>query len=166
MSSTVQEAARLRAAFKSRGWGPKRVSVRSDCYSMGSTIRIVVRDPDVPLRELLTIAESAERVDRDQWGEILSGCNRFVDVQMTQQCADGKAARWLPQVEAAAARLSAHDRNRLERVGDSQYRVGLGEHGFGYTLWHGHDGFLVQRDSLRSIAVELAVHAEGQPPAS
>lgn len=40
MTTTVEHAAEIRSALKTRGWNAQQVSVRSHLYSLGSSIRI------------------------------------------------------------------------------------------------------------------------------
>lgn len=85
MGTTTQAAAAIRGELKARGWSARAVSVRSDSYSMGSAIRVVVRDASVPISVVREIANAHERVSRDASGEILSGGNRFVDVDYSSE---------------------------------------------------------------------------------
>lgn len=79
--STKEHAAAIRAELKKNGWSSRDVSVRAECYSMGSTIHVTIKNPGVPLSPVTRIAEVHERVDRcEHTGEILSGGNRFVRV--------------------------------------------------------------------------------------
>lgn len=80
--TTVEHAALIRRTLKAKyGITSKQVSVRSDCYSMGSSIQITIKDPTIRKADVEAVARSHERVDYDAAsGEILSGGNRFVDV--------------------------------------------------------------------------------------
>lgn len=86
--STVDHAKEIRQEFKKRGI---KASVRSNYFSMGSDIRITVKDL-TPLSIVNEIAKNHERIERCQiTGEILSGCNRYLivqygtDVRLTQE---------------------------------------------------------------------------------
>ncbi len=79
--STKERAAAIRKALKAEGWNARQVSVRTDYYSMGSSIYATIRDASVDTARVTEIAEAlGERIDRDQWGEILGGGNTFVHV--------------------------------------------------------------------------------------
>src|SRR3990172_7924212 len=95
VSSTVERAAEIRKQLKAKGWTSRQVSVKSDLYSMGSTIRVVIKDAGVPLSVVEAIADAHERIDRDQYGEILSGGNRFVDVKYSSEALAPLAAEIL-----------------------------------------------------------------------
>lgn len=84
--STTEAAAEIRNALKSRyGWTSRQVSVRSDLYSMGSTIRVLVKAPVVDIAKVREIAERYARVSYDHAsGEMLSGANRFVDIEWSR----------------------------------------------------------------------------------
>lgn len=94
-------AARMRAAFKSQGWGRKHVSVRSSNYSMGSSVHIEVKSGEVDERVCERVAECEESISRDQWGDILGGGNFFVFVQLDSDYRNEAAAPWVEPVTAA-----------------------------------------------------------------
>lgn len=73
-------ADRMRAALKSAGYNGRKVSVRHDHYSMGSTVHVTIRDHQISRRTIEAICEPFSSVRRDEQGEILSGGNTFVDV--------------------------------------------------------------------------------------
>ena len=56
-----------------------KFSVRSDVYSMGSSININYSG-DIERSEVEKVVQKYEQIDRDQYGEILSGGNMFVFV--------------------------------------------------------------------------------------
>lgn len=157
--STTDHAAQLRAALKARGWTGRDVSVRADSYSMGSSIRVVIKNPAVPLAAVQALAQAHERVDRDQWGEILSGGNRFVDVSYSPEALAALADRQLLAVFSAAARLDSHGRDTrvLEAIGETGYLLGRGYHGWGYSLYHTDRGHVQRADDLAHLASHLAI---------
>jgi hypothetical protein len=72
----AETAKTIRAALKAKFPGVK-FSVRSQSYSMGSSVH--VRWSDGPTeKQVEKIACAHEKIDRDGYGEILSGGNRFV----------------------------------------------------------------------------------------
>lgn len=78
----------------------RQVSVKAESYSMGSTIHVTVKDVNVSLAAVRRIALAHERVQRcRQTGEIMSGGNRFIDVEYSTE-----ALRPLRDVFEAALR--------------------------------------------------------------
>lgn len=62
---TTEEAAQaVRTALKAKGLNARAVSVRKEYFSLGSSIEITIRDPSVSLRDVKSIAASAERIHR------------------------------------------------------------------------------------------------------
>lgn len=107
--STPEASAEIRKALKSTGIKARDVSVRSDCYSMGSTIRIIVKSANVSIAKVEEIATRFARVARDESsGEILSGGNRFVDVEYADDLVDARAQ----MIE-----VSLHDDGRVSIFG-------------------------------------------------
>jgi hypothetical protein len=80
MTKTNSKADQLRAALKTAGYSRKQVTVKHDHYSMGSTLHVTIRDLSVSKANVTAIAESYSNVRRDQFGEILSGGNTYLDV--------------------------------------------------------------------------------------
>jgi hypothetical protein len=120
LTPTAERAKAIRKALKERGWGAKQVSVRTHNYSMGSSIRILVHDPDVSRAAVQALADEHESVRRDGFGEILSGGNRFVFVEFSHKHRDAAAARILPRVEKALAELdTVSERTHVEIEGTS-----------------------------------------------
>lgn len=105
MNNTDTVADQLRAALKTAGYNARKVTVRHEHYSMGSTIHITIRDASVSKAKIEEIAQSFERVDRDQWGDILSGANRFVRVKYDRKVED---AMVMPIAEMLAAAEMEH----------------------------------------------------------
>lgn len=101
--SIAEDAARVRALYKKRGWGRNEISVRAQSYSMGSSLHVRIKSPSVDFAEAERIARSAESIDRDQFGEILSGGNRFVEIGYTRECEQIIARRVLGALEEALA---------------------------------------------------------------
>lgn len=114
--SCTEAAALIRAALKARGWSSRKVSVRAESYSMGSSLHVVIKDASVPLLEVKAIAEEHERISYDSCsGEILSGGNRFVNVSYSH----GVAA---PLVWAVEARMPQEQGLLVEVVGFKVWR--------------------------------------------
>ena len=79
------KAERARAMLKKAGWNSRQVSVRWKHFSMGSSIDFTVRCPTVDIDTVKEISRHVESIDRDQWGEILSGGNTYVHVEITDE---------------------------------------------------------------------------------
>ena len=77
---TADHAKAIRTALKGQKITGRQVSVRTDRYSMGSSIRITIKDAAVSKDAVEAIAAEHEDVRRDEHGEILNGGNRFVFV--------------------------------------------------------------------------------------
>lgn len=82
MTTVAEHAKQIRKTLKAAGISSKQVSVRSESYSMGSSINITIRDLSVPYAVVKAAASEHERIDRDENGEILSGCNRYVSIDL------------------------------------------------------------------------------------
>lgn len=112
LTPCAQHAAEIRAEIKrAHGLGARDVSVRADNYSMGSSIRIEIKSPrafDLRL-EIQRVASGHERVHRDEaTGEILSGGNRFVHVDVSAACQEIIARRRYDDVLAIWPTLKPH----------------------------------------------------------
>ena len=84
-TTAAQDAAVIRGQLKALGWTSRQVSVRSSEYSMGSEVRVVIKDPYVPIDLVRGIAtKQAESIRRDAHGDILGGGNRFVYVRYSR----------------------------------------------------------------------------------
>ncbi len=81
-TSVAIEADKIRANLKASGITSRQVSVKSENYSMGSSIRVVIRDLSIAYGFVESIAKGSEKIDRDDSGEILSGGNRYVSVDI------------------------------------------------------------------------------------
>ena len=83
MTTTASDAKEIRKELKGIGLNSKDVSVRSQIYSMGSTIHMSIKsDKALKLKkEIEAIAANHEKIDRDEMtGEILCGGNHFIQV--------------------------------------------------------------------------------------
>jgi hypothetical protein len=122
--STTDEAARIRAAYKAKGWNSRMIGVRAEHFSMGSSIHVTIKDAAVSTAEARAIAESAESIRRCEiTGEILSGGNRYVHVRHSNACIAVLARRHIDAVDAAIARLDKADPTRMECVDGTEGRA-------------------------------------------
>lgn len=119
--NTKESAARLRQEFKSRGWNARKVSVRTEYYSMGSSIHVMIRDAAVSYEEVCRVACGAESIRRcEVSGDILSGGNTYVHVTLSREAEAALTASYLPTVVAAIAEASEADNSFSEHpVGDT-----------------------------------------------
>lgn len=160
--STTDRAATIRRTLKARGWTSRDVSVRAEYYSIGSSIHVVIKNADVPLTTVERIANEHERVDRDQWGEILSGGNRFVHVSYSHDANDVLTARYAPVILAAARDLDADASDTsLHPIGDTGYLLGRGANGWGYSLWN-DGGHIQTANEPAHLAPVLAVQIDSR----
>lgn len=82
-TTPAQDAKHIHEALKAAGISSRQVSVRSDSFSGGSAIHVKVRDLAVDVALVTEIAKGSERIDRCEFsGDILSGCNRYVTVDL------------------------------------------------------------------------------------
>jgi hypothetical protein len=131
--STVDRSAQIRAALKAKGWSSRDVSVKSDLYSMGSSIHITIKNPAVPASVVKSIAQGHESISRDAYtGEILSGGNRYVFVNYSDAALDAFVVKWRDAVASAVAQIKG---SYLIPVEGSDFMVGEGSNGWGYSIW-------------------------------
>lgn len=138
MRTTTDEAAALRAAYKAHGFSSRMIGVRADYYSMGSSLHVTIKSPAVPYRWAHDLAEGKERIDRDQWGEILSGGNRFVHCSHDGATAKLLADRHLAAVKDAMAAIDQEESQNtlLPVVGCTDTYIGRTQFGR-YSFWCG-----------------------------
>jgi len=105
-TTPAEDAANIRAQYKALGWSQKMISVRAKSFSMGSSITVEIKSAEVDRDEAEKIAVNvAERIDRDWYGDILNGGNRYVHVNVEREVRDEIGLRYLPQLEKALAEL-------------------------------------------------------------
>ncbi len=148
--NTTESARAIRTELKKLGITSRQVSVRTDYYSMGSAIRITVKDPAVSLHQVTEIAHPHEDIDRDSvTGEILSGGNTYVTVQYDHDAWEVLTQRYMEPVEAAVAKLQGE--RQLEPVTGTPYLVGKNQWGV-VSLWR--DGWLCE-GNVRDLAAQI-----------
>jgi hypothetical protein len=120
---TTERAAIIRAELKAKHkWSSRDVSVKADHFSMGSAIRISIKNPAVPLAAVKEIASAHESISRDASGEILSGGNRYLDIGYSSRGArshGGQAPAGSPaaaEVRLASAECRPPDPGRGHRL--------------------------------------------------
>ena len=158
--STTDRAATIRKELKSKhGWTSRDVSVRADYYSMGSSIRVVIKNPAVVKDTVTAIVEQHESIDRDASGEILSGGNRFVDVSYSHDACDVLRARTIDAVRAAEVELNGLTDNCLVTIAGTPYMLGRGHHGrgYGFSIWKMDAGHQCETMSVEDAALYVAI---------
>ena len=110
--TTTERAKLIRQTLKAElGLTARDVSVRSAYFSMGSSIDVRLKDTDkanaLALAFVEKIANEHERIDRCEIsGDILSGCNRYVSVNRTDEGCKAIAQPFLAAAEKAIAEVS------------------------------------------------------------
>ena len=153
--STKEAAAAIRATLKKQyGWTSRQVSVQSDCYSMGSSIRVTIKDPAIYRADVEKVAEQYERIHRcEVTGDILGGCNRYVDVHYTSEALEARSVQYLPAVLKAVEERAQHGDNSLIPIDGTKYLLGKTQMDR-LSLWS--DSFLCEAYTAESIAHEIA----------
>jgi len=136
MPTTTDKAAEIRAEFKRLGFGSRSVSVRSKHFSLGSSIRIEVNDPTLPIALVKRVAERAEEIARcGVTGEILGGGNRYVAVCHSRGCREILGRRHVQALTEALARIPEGDSSRLEPIEGAPWAMVQREHPSTGVLW-------------------------------
>lgn len=157
--STTDRAAAIRAALKARHISSRQVSIRAEYFSMGSAIRVSIKDAAVPLALVKAIAEDHESIRRcEMTGDILSGGNRYVTVSYAQSALERFRQVWIDRVTAAAARVTE---NYLIEIDATPFLIGKDP--AGYTLWR--DGSLTAKYLTLAGAAEVIGAAMVPAPA-
>lgn len=145
MSDTKQDAAAIRAELKRHGYNARRVSIRTDYYSLGSSIYATIRDADVDVEKVTKIVERIGKHVRrcEISGDILSGGNTYVHISYTEEVRAELSAKHENAVQAALDLLKASKAvhgscSALQPVaGFSNVLVGIASNGWAYSLWIG-----------------------------
>lgn len=164
--TTTDQAAIIRETLKTKhGWTSRQVGIRAEYFSMGSAIRVTIKDASVIPSVVEAIANKAEKISRDQWGEILSGGNTYVTVSYDRDVIEQMGARWAGAVDAAYLELATADHNSLIPIAGSPFLLGRDNNGHGFSLWReGHQGNYYSLDEVarglgRKMANEMAAPA-------
>jgi len=134
--STTDRAAALRAELKKLGISSRQVSIRTDYYSGGSAIHVMIKDPSISLAKVESLATVHESIHRDMFGEILSGCNRYVSVDYSTAASDAIRNAYLPAVKTAIDTLGTSE-SSLIPVADTPFSVG--RNNGSVTVWRTDD---------------------------
>lgn len=77
----MNEAKQIRSELKKKGWNSRQIGVRTHSYSMGCSIYVTVKDLNVPLSAVESIANGYQRVRYcEVSGEVLNGGNTYIHV--------------------------------------------------------------------------------------
>lgn len=159
--TTKEHAAAIRADYKRHGWTARDISVRIDSYSLGSSIDVRIKNPNVSFTVAKTLAERHEVVRRcDITGEILGGGNRYVSVGYSYEAADVIKAKYAEVLTAADRALTADPSdNSLHPIGDTGYLLGKSSNGYGRSLWK--DGHITEAYDAAGLALSLHTGLRG-----
>jgi hypothetical protein len=161
MKTTTDRAKELRAAYKARGWNSRQISVRTHNYSMGSSINVTIKAGCIPKCVAEEIASEYESIRRCEYsGEILSGGNRFVFVNLNNIAELEKAAPYMTAVRDAISKLPEDPSNALVHIGNIEgAHVGCAHPGQ-YQLWFGNGLAADMQPDAHYIALRLALEIE------
>lgn len=83
---TKEKGKWLREEFKKIGYNSRKISVKVDSYSMGSSIDVTIKSPDVKMTDDCKIQEIINNVEKihrcSASGEILSGGNTYTNLNV------------------------------------------------------------------------------------
>jgi len=154
------KAQTVRAELKANGINSRQVSVRTDNYSMGSSIDVTIRDADIDPEQVVPIAHKVERIDRCEiTGDILNGGNTYVHVQYTEDAKAERCAELAAQITELMPTLEAGS-NSLLPIGDTEYSLGAGDWDGMYTIWSDH--FIQQGTTAMELAAAITCNCRQQ----
>lgn len=159
--TTTEHAAEIRATLKrEHGWTPRQVSIRAQYFSLGSSIDVTVKDPAISLPVVKVIAEQAEVIHRDGFGEILGGANRYVSVRYSHEALTIIGRRYADAVQRAVQSVTSGS-NSLAPVEGTPFYVGRPDD-YRITLWE--DSFLTQGSTVDQIAESIGTLLVAREP--
>ncbi len=134
---TAEATKMIRTELKAQGISNRKVSVRADDYSMGSSINIEIKDASIPMSVVRAAAEKHERIDRCSiTGDILSGGNRYLHISYSPEASAERGAPYLADVRAAMEAIGTEPTNALTSITGTGILVGS-DNGMGWQLWNG-----------------------------
>lgn len=137
MTTAAESTKIIRTALKSIGISNRRVSVRAENYSMGSSINIEIKDATIAMSTVKAIAETQERIDRCEiTGDILSGGNRYLHISYSPEASAERAAPYIESVREAMEAIGREPTNALTSITGTEILVGSDRMG-GFQLWNG-----------------------------
>ena len=136
MTTAAQDCKAIRTALKAQGISNRKVSVRADNYSMGSSINIEIKDATIAMSTVKAAAAPFERIDRCEiTGDILSGGNRFLHISYSTEASEQRAAPYVDAVREAMNAVGEEKTTCLVSITGTEILVG--SDGFGFQLWNG-----------------------------
>lgn len=158
--TTTEFAATIRQTLKKQyGITSRQVSVKADHFSMGSAIRVRIKDMNISSKLVEGVAKQAESIRRCEYsGEILSGGNRYVTVSYDWDTLKTIADRWMDAVRVAVVALKAEP-TYLHTIPGTTCQLGASNHGiqFGFTVW-GTERYVAECCSIEAVAETIGVH--------
>ena len=127
----------LRAKLKAAGFNSRRVTVKHDHFSMGSSLDVTIRDPDADFQAIKKIASEFEHIDRCPYsGEILSGGNRYLHVTWGADATETRRDRVRSAVLTAIEKGKAMDlkADQSIEIDGHPWLIGPGRHSQGFAL--------------------------------
>lgn len=111
--NATEAARQIREGLKAAGIPARAVSVRSESYSMGSSVYVRIKDTTAAcFATVEAIATAHERVRRDGYGEILGGGNMYVSVDVDH---DAIVESHAEHVDGATWRYLGHQIRQTDR---------------------------------------------------
>jgi hypothetical protein len=149
--SPAESARLIRSELKARyGWTSRQVSVKSDSYSMGSSIDIKIKAPGISIAAVEEIANGQESIRRcETTGEILGGGNRYVSVNLDWELihAEGsKLTAWVEETPIHPSQL------RIVEVCGETYYIGRTHQEYGYSVRSTNRGFIPTSQTAGGVA--------------
>jgi len=137
MTTAAQDCKAIRTELKKIGISNRRVSVRAENYSMGSSIHVEIKDATIAMSTVKAIAEAHEKIDRCEiTGDILSGGNRYLHISYSPEASAERGAPYLADVRAAMEAIGTEPTNALTSITGTGILVGS-DNGMGWQLWNG-----------------------------
>ena len=143
------------AKLKEAGFNSRQVSVRNRPGGYESSFVLTIRDAAVNPETIEAIAAKFERIDRDQFGDILAGGNTYVNVSVDESIEKIWAAAYTEQVQKAIDQLQNESQgvNILEQYYVFLYRPGMyslscfdnegGSTRIGYNCYYSAEGMAI-----------------------
>lgn len=149
--SPAESARLIRSELKTRyGWTSRQVSVKSESYSMGSSIDIKIKVPGISIAAVEEIASQQENIHRcEMTGEILGGGNRFVSVSLDWELVKREGAKLVGWVEETPIHPS---QLRVVEVCGETYYIGRTHQEHGYSVRSVSSGFIPTSQTARGVA--------------
>lgn len=149
--SPAESARLIRSELKTRyGWTSRQVSVKSDSYSLGSSIDITIKAPGIPVKVVEEVAKEQERIHRCEYsGEILGGGNRYVSVSLDWELVKQEGLKLVAWVEETPIHPS---QLRIVEVCGERYYIGRTHEAYGYSVRSVNSGFIPTGQSAGAVA--------------